>query len=348
VLTIARAIVRQGPIEPALALIAERPPAPATLSRAAVELISETLIHGTILFLSRVGGWRTERWLRSGRPVAGRLWERTAPADMPLVFSRRSLDWLLWLATARPNDEPSMGDSDRRGGTAADQLLVFLTFDALRDSDFHAALRFKPIVAGNALVRLAFPEDFVSATVETDFAPWFEGLGAVVLEALNPWLAQRWIDLEVRKAQVGDWPALAAIGREQDQVLAAFGSAAETAGRSDLLRFILEAARAVLVPDATPETFFGGLQAGGPARLADRLDVQRQALALPRHVLRLRDAERRCRGIGYLDEGYAAAQFRLSEWERLDGEALAQRAAALLQAIEPLKTAANTAAGGES
>ncbi len=304
------------------------------------------MIHGTILFLCRVGGWRSERWLRGARPVAGRLWERTPPADMPLVFTRRSLDWLLWLATTRQNDEAAPADGDRSGATIADQLLVFLTFDALRDSDFHAALRFKPIVAENGLVRLAFPEDFVSATVEPAFGPWLDGLGSVAIEALNPWLAQRWVELEQRKGQIGDWPALAAIGREQDRVASVFAAAARDAGRIDLARFILEAARAVLLPDVTPETFFGGLQAGGPVRLADRLEVQRHALALPRQVLRLRDVERRCRGIGYLDDGYSAAQFWLSEWERLEGDALAQRAAALLDSVEPLKTAASAAGGG--
>ena len=51
----------------------------------------------------------------------------------------------------------------------------------------------------------------------------------------------------------------------------------------------------------------------------------------------LRDWERRARTIGYLDEGYSVAQLWLADWERLDGDALAERAEKLLTEIEPLK-----------
>jgi hypothetical protein len=54
-------------------------------------------------------------------------------------------------------------------------------------------------------------------------------------------------------------------------------------------------------------------------------------------LLRLRDWERRARTIGYLDEGYSVAQLWLADWERLDGDALAERAERLMTEIEPLK-----------
>src|SRR5262249_58512971 len=71
----------------------------------------------------------------------------------------------------------------------------------------------------------------------------------------------------------------------------------------------------------------GGLQGAGPPRLADRVEVHRRALALPRHLDRLQRWERKARGVGFLDEGYAASQVWKADWEQLGGDELAARAA---------------------
>jgi hypothetical protein len=336
-LKIARAIVGQVPIDQALLHVAERNSRPKVLSPTAAELIAETLTNGCVLFLARVGGWRRERFLRNGKPHDGRLWERTPPTEMPLRFSRHSVEWLLWLTADRADDVQASLAFTEAELTPADRLLLFLTFDALRESEFATALRLQPAIAANGLVRLAFPQEFTAATVEPQFPAWLDGLGAMIMEALEPWLIERWIQIEQHKREIGDWPALAALGREQDRMLTMFASAAESAGRPDLVRFLLRVGAAVLPADVSKDMFSGGLQGTGPARLGDRVEVLRMAVAVPRQLLRLRDWERRARTIGYLDEGYSVAQAWLADWERLGGDALAERAEKLMTEIEPLK-----------
>jgi hypothetical protein len=333
---IARAIVGQSPIDTALPLVAERVPRPTALSPAAASLLSETLTSGAILHLARVGGWRRERFLRNGQPREGRIWERTPPADLALRFSPQSVDWLLWLTAQRPDDlqSPPALPLDRL--TPADHLLLFLTYQALRDSEFTLHLRQVPALSANGLIRIGFPEDFTSATTGAQFETWVAGVGAAVLEAHERWLADRWVHVEQHKREIGDWAALAALGREQERLLQAFSAAADSAGRLDLVRFVLRAAQVILPADVSKDHFSGGLQGSGPAKLAERIDVLRMAVALPRHVLRLRDWERRARAIGYLDEGYAAAQLWLSDWERFTGDDLARRAEAVVSEVEPL------------
>ncbi|MBO0701018.1 MAG: hypothetical protein J2P46_21665, partial [Zavarzinella sp.] len=81
----------------------------------------------------------------------------------------------------------------------------------------------------------------------------------------------------------------------------------------------------------------GGLQGSGPPRLADRLETQRNALAVLRSAERFRAWERDARRSGYLDEDYAASKFWLGEWERFDFTTVADRAERVLQQVEPLR-----------
>jgi hypothetical protein len=333
ILRIVRAVVGAEPLESALADIATRDSRPATLSRTAVDLITESLIRGCILFLARTGGWRRQRFLRDGKPREGRLWQRTPPADLALEFSRQTMELILWLATASQSEL----DVDQAESTPADRLVYFLAYRAFREADSGPALGLRPAFAANGLVRLAFPDDFVTATSDANFAPWLEGIGAILLEALEPWLAERWTVLERSKVEIGDWATLAALGREQERQLTAFSNAALAAGRPDLIRFMLQVAGAVMPAGVTADRFSGGLQGTGPLRLAERLDVLRHSLAVARFLLRLRDYERQVRTIGYLDEGYSAAQLWLSDWEELGSDDVCQRAEAIIGEIEPLK-----------
>jgi hypothetical protein len=337
-LRLLRCFVRNVPPEQALPHVLERNPRPAKLSRACVELVEDTLAKGCMLFLARAGGWRRERFLRGGRPRAGRLWERSDPAELALTFSRHALEFLLWVTAQKPGDsDPPLTLPDAEL-TPADRLLLLLAYDALRDTEAGPALLAKPAFARHGLVRLAFPEDTTALEEsDPDFAPWMTGLGAAILEAVQPWLADRWVRLERGKAQVGDWKALAALGQAQERVLTAFTDAAERADRPDLVRFVLHSAGVLLAPDLPAAFFFSGLQGTGPPRLADRIEVHRRALALPRHLGRLAAWVRRARGVGYLDDGYAVSQLWLADWERLRGDELAARAEGLLRQVEPLK-----------
>jgi hypothetical protein len=327
----------QVPIEQALPVVAERAQRPAALSRACVELVQESLAKGCLLFLARSGGWRRDRFLRDGQPRDGRLWDRSQPEELALVFSRHALEFLVWITAQKPADtEPHLRLADSEL-SPADRLLLLLAYEALRDTEAAAPLRAKPAFSSHGLLRLAFPDDYAGTSAEPDFGPWVTGLGAAIMEALQPWLAARWVKLVRGQAHVGDWPALAAQGTEEERVLTGFTSAAEKENRPDLTRFILRVARTVLTPDLKANSFFAGLQGTGPPKLADRLEVHRRALALPRHLERLQAWERRARGVGFLDEDYAVSQLWKGDWERLNGDELTDRARALVKQVEPLK-----------
>lgn len=327
----------QVPLEQALPVVAERTPRPPALSRASVALVQESLARGCLLYLARAGGWRRDRFLRDGQPRDGRLWDRSPPEDLSLAFSRHALEFLIWITTQKPADtDPPLRLPDAEL-TPADRLLLFLGYEALRDTEAAAPLRAKPGFANHGLLRLGFPDDYAGTSAEPDFGPWVTGLGAAIVEALQPWLAARWIKLVRGQAHIGDWPALAAQGTEEERVLSAFTAAAEKLNRPDLTRFVLRAAGTVLTPDVQANAFFAGLQGTGPPKLADRLDVHRRALALPRHLERLQAWERRARSVGFLDEDYAISQLWKGDWERLNGDELTDRARALVKQVEPLK-----------
>jgi len=265
------------------------------------------------------------------------LWDRSSPEELALVFSRNALEFLVWITAQKPADtDPPLRLPDAEL-TPADRLLLFLSYEALRDTEAAQPLRAKPAFATHGLLRLAFPEDYAGTSAEPDFAPWVVGLGAAIVEALQPWLATRWVKLVRGQAHVGDWPALAAQGTEEERVLTAFTSAAEMEKRPDLTRFILNAAGTLLTHDLKANSFFAGLQGTGPPKLADRLDVHRRALAVPRHLERLQAWERRARRVGFLDEDYAVSQLWKGDWERLNGDELTDRARALVKEVEPLK-----------
>jgi hypothetical protein len=327
----------QVPLEQALPAVAERVPRPPALSRACVELVEESLAKGCLLYLTRAGGWRRERFLRDGQPRDGRLWDRSPAEELALVFSRHALEFLIWLTANKPADNDPPLRLSGAELTPADRLLLFLAYEALRDTEAAAPLRAKPAFATHGVLRLAFPDDYAGTSAEPDFGPWVTRLGAAILESLQPWLAARWVKLVRGQAHVGDWPALAAQGTEEERVLTAFTAAAEKANRPDLTRFILRAAGALLTSDVQANAFFAGLQGTGPPKLADRLEVHRRALALPRHLERLQAWERRARGVGFLDDDYAVSQLWKGDWERSNGDELTERARVLVKQVEPLK-----------
>ncbi|MFO0807223.1 MAG: hypothetical protein U0746_01220 [Gemmataceae bacterium] len=334
-LRILYAVLRQGSPESALPLLSERTSRPAALTPGCVELITDSLAKGCLLFLARAGGWRRDRFLSNGSALEGRLWDRWPAVGRPLCFSRQSLELLIWLTAGKPADTTSAIDLPESDLTPDDCLLQFLVYDMVRETETGAGLRQHTAFVRNGLIRLAYPVDF-GATESPNFGPWVNGPGCATVEAMQQWLASRWIAMERSKDQIGDWDKMRAFGLAQEHTLWAFGEAVRTADRPDLARFTLVAANNLLPAGVTVKSFLGGLQGRGPARLAERTEVQRRGLALPRFVLWLRDWHMQSLGVGFVDEGYAAAQFWKAEWERFDGDALADRSAALLREVEPL------------
>src|SRR5439155_14332998 len=157
------------------------------------------------------------------------------------------------------------------------------------------------------------------------------------LECLQPHLAARWTRSERSKGQVGDWRRMRTQGRAEFAALRAFLDAAAAANRTDLARFVLKTNASLFQSDLTPVFWTGGLQGSGPPRLADRLDTQRSALAVPRQMDVLAGWQQRARTVGFFDEDYAASQLWKQDWEAADGDAVAARAHAAVEQLEPFR-----------
>ncbi len=331
------------PAETALPLVEDRSSPPPCLSRPAVRLVKDALAKGCVFLLARRGGWCVERHLRNQRVVKGRLWQRTPPAELGLTFSRRTLEFLVWITAARPGDNEPAWRPEEASLTAGDRVLLYFAHQGLREAAESlgvSQLRRRPPFAQHGLCRLAYPEDYAAAPAdaEPNFAAWTDGVGACVLEALQPELAARWVAVEGGKSRIMEWQAMRDLGRSQERVLTAFLDAVEKAGRLDLARFLLRAAGELLGEHANAEMWVGGLTGAGP-RLADRTATYQGALALLRQMPRLQSWERRARSVGYFDEGYQASQLWKSDWERHDGDALADRAAAIVRQLDPMRQA---------
>lgn len=336
---IARHLVHQSVPFDVRPIIAQKQPRPQSLSENAIALVREALGKGCILFLVRHGGWRLEKHLADGRPVAGRTWERHPLPDRALHFGRSPLDFLMWLACDRPQ-QPS--DPWRPGDrTPADELFFALAIARLAPHpEWTVLFRDRTCFALNGLARLASPDLFAAPTdfPAPEFVDWFRPPRVAMLEALQPWLAERYRDLEFDKATMTNWAALGQWGQSQTLTLTAYLAAAKAAGRCDLARFLIDVNRRLFDNGPRPvEFWFGGLSAPGPERMADRVAVRRAAVAIPRAFGILADWTREFRGIGYFDDGYPAAQAWLAEWEAADGDRLAEAARQAVAAAEPLQ-----------
>src|SRR5262245_4165357 len=162
VLRVLQCFLRHVPPDQALPVITGHWTPPECLSRAAVELIQDHLAKGCTLWLARWprGGWRRERFVRGEQVKEGRLWERSPPQEIGLVFSRHTLRFLIWITANKPGDEKSKWSVPDKDLTPADCLLFYLAYTALRETDVIKHLKTRPGFVGNLLLRLAFPEEF--------------------------------------------------------------------------------------------------------------------------------------------------------------------------------------------
>ncbi|HTU89581.1 MAG TPA: hypothetical protein VMF69_05735 [Gemmataceae bacterium] len=329
--------------ERALPLLENRCAAPPCLHRNAVHLIQDALSKGCVSLLARRGGWRRERFLRGERVVEGRLWERTPPAELGLTFSAHTLRFLIWITANRPGDTERGWLVPEEELTLGDRLLLYFAHEGLRKAaEFvgTAALRTRQPFVRHALCWLAFPEDFTAAPADArpNFAPWTSGVGACLLEALQPELARRWIEVESSKERLADPQAMRVLGLAQERVLTAFLDAIEQAGRMDLARFLLQAAAVLLRPHAHAGMWTAQLSLTGQ-RVADRTAAYQAATIFLRILDRLQFWERRARGVGYFDEGYVASQLWKADWEQVQGDRLTEHARAIVQQLDPMRQA---------
>ncbi len=335
--------LRREPPERALPLLENQCSAPPCLQRSAVELIRDALGKGCVQLLARGGGWRRERFLRQGRAVEGRLWERTAPHELGLTFSAHTMRFLIWITANRPDGANRPWRASHDDLTLGDLLLLYFAHDGLcklrPGLNATKLLGEEPFVR-HALCWLAHPGDYSLApsSVRPNFAPWTNGVGACILEALQPELERRWIAVESSKARLADPQVMLALGAAQERGLTAFLDAIEREGRMDLARFLLRSSAALLGPNARPEMWTERLHLAG-WRLADRAAIYRAATTFLRTMDRFQSWERRARGIGYLDDEYAASQLWKADWEQVQGDILTERARAIVKQLDPIQEA---------
>ncbi len=340
-LTILRFLLGRVAPQQALALVTAKQDAPPCLSKNCVHLVRDSLAKGVVLHLTRVGGWRDEKFLEGGQPVGGRIWNRVPLDGRRLMFGRATLDFLIWL-TAEKVDSANDKWLSVADLTPADELFLALALEQLRpDVGVRNALKLRNAFTNNPFCWLFAPADVAGDADANppDFAPLFAGPRAAMLECLQPWLTRHWTATERAKQTVTDWRAMQRQGGAEVAMLSAFLAAAETANRPDLARFALRALSRVLhghTPDATFWT--GGLSANPPTRLADRLATQRNALAFPQQAETFARWDRQSRAIGYFDEGYAASQLWKEEYEAANGPDVMMKSKRALDQLEPLKT----------
>jgi hypothetical protein len=335
--------LHREPPERALPLLENRCAAPECLKRNAVNLVQDALAKGCVFLLAHRGGWRRERFLRGDHVAEGRLWERTPPAELGLAFSAHTLSFLIWITVHRPDDRDPPWRPAEKDLTLGDRLLLYFAHENLRtlvEGLGLASLRTEQPFVEHGLCWLAWPEDYTAAPVgaRPNFAPWTNGAGACMLEALQAELARRWIEVESSKERLADPQAMRVLGLAQERVLTAFLDAVEQAGRMDLARFLLHAASVLVGPHAHAGMWTGNLHMAGQ-RVADRAATYQAATVFLRTLDRLQSWERRARGVGYFDEGYAASQLWKSDWERVQGDGLTARAQTIVRQLDPMRQA---------
>ena len=333
--------LRREPLELVLPLIETRCPAPPCMNCPAVNLVKDALAKGCVFLLAQRGGWRRERFLRGGRVVEGRLWERAPPAELGLKFSAHTLSFLIWITAHRPGDKDPHWRPREEELTPGDRLLLYFAHEGLRpiaDGRGASALRQEQPFREHGMCWLAYPEDYTAAPVgaRPHFAPWTNGVGACMLEALQPELARRWIEVESSKERIVEPQAMRVLGLAQERVLTAFLDAVEQAGRMDLARFLLQAAALLVGPHAHAGMWTARLHMAGE-RVADRVASYQAATIFLRTLDRLQTWERRARGVGYFDEGYASSQLWKADWEQIQGDALTARAQAIVRQLDPMR-----------
>lgn len=336
-LTIVRAALGVASPESASRHVFALVPAPPGLSPAAVQLLCDDLSRGCVQLLAKSGGWRHERFLRDGKAVEGRLWQRSPIDEIKWAFSRQIADFLFWVAANHPT-KAKPWEPDAEAITVADQFVIFQTYEAFRGTEAGPPWRRQAAFRLNPLCRLAYPEDFTGQPMEPDvFAPWVSGLGGAILEGLQRRLTDRWLALERGKSEIADWSAMRSLGESQDAVLQRYGATIHAAGRRDLARFLLRATCVFCHSGLRAAHLIGGLRGGNSLRLAQRIDVRRRAGSLLRFFTEsLAGWEREARATGYLDEGYAAAQLFLADWEAAGATAALSAARAVLNELVPV------------
>jgi hypothetical protein len=165
----------------------------------------------------------------------------------------------------------------------------------------------------------------------------------MVLEALQPDLTRRWLEMERAKQGLRALDVMTHLGAAQTVVLEAFMTAVDQAARRDLATFLVEAGATLLPRAVPPSAWIASLEGAGS--LSDRTTARRAAGAFLRALVRWHGWDEQHRAVRFIDEGYAAAQLLLSRYEPFGRQGYTH-AETVLRALDSLEAVAAVAAGG--
>ncbi len=284
---------------------------PPSLGPTARRLLEDTLRDGCVLELARRGGWRA-------RGKAGRLWQRHP--ELELHFTRSSYALCQWLAYGvAPSAPPE---------TAADHLLYYLAATA----GLRAGLPSGPLFTSSlACLTLLEP----TGTLAQDLRHFMAAPGgAIVMEALEQELAERWQAIEEEKWSLGSPRQVLALSERQDAVLTALVDAALAEDRPQLLGSIVVAGAGL---QSEPAARWSVRLAEATAPLSERSAAITASTALLRAIERVGSVRERLARVPFFDEeDYARAQALLAAWEVLGATGFA-RIQGLRAEIESLR-----------
>lgn len=336
-LRILRCLMHRTSADQSLSLFVQTTPRPKCLSRQCIELVQDNLSKGVTEWLAR-SGWMTGRFLRNQSVVTGRLWQRHPPESVRLTFSRNSMELLIWLTTENFSDPASPVAIDVETVTPGDELLMLMTFSALRSTLGAAILVKQPGFRNHGLLALLFPEvvAVLNGFEDPNVRIWCEPDRAWILEALQSKLAQQWFLIENFKRSSANYTDLQKIGEMQSSVHRRLCDSAESLGRQDLCVFLLMAAR-LLFQTVTVDRWYDRMDLR-LLRMTERASIFHAALAFFHGLSRLDQWTQRAQAVGFYDEDYRASQLWKSEWERLGGDELWLRARRVIELVDPLRT----------
>jgi hypothetical protein len=312
---------------------------PAKMGPTSARLLEDTLRHAWRALWLR-GGARPMASVRGGGSVRGRLWERH-PVQ-PLAFTQATVKLLRWLvATPFAAPASTLTELGAMPLSIGDQVMVYFALDAARTTPALRGIALQPFVRNAPLAWLGFAPLLVGRNIKLPaFDSLAEGVGAIVVEALQGELAKRWYGGELAKRAITDPHELIELGGGQEGVLQAFMDACDKRGRRDLAAFIIDAALPLLAKNISPAP----AELDGKAPLSIRAQARTAAGSMLRAVLRWEHWDQEHRGVRFIDDNYQAAQLLLERYEPIGsaGSGRVQGWLADLASLAPTNPAPDT------
>lgn len=342
-LRILRCLMHRVSVDQVLSLLIRSSKRPPCLSQNCVDLIRDGLSKGVTEWLAR-SGWHSSQFRRSNDPesvASGRLWNRHLHTSMQLTFSRNSLELLLWLTSENFADTKKLPAMDPSTLTLGDRVFLLMAFGALRTTLGATSLLNPAVCSDVTLAALLYPADvaILNKTASIQCDQLFDPKQIWLMEALQYPLAQQWFCIERDKRISGNDTDVLTIGEFQTAVLTSLFEAAEKSRRQDLCLFVLEAGRLLFAATADDQWFHRmDLRT---RRMQERTRIYRAGFAWFFSLERLTQWTQQAQSIGYYDDDYRTSQFWKSEWERLNGTAVCQRARQIIDRVDVTRTIGN-------